>query len=232
MAFTAQISKWRDIAASELARANIPLPAELILAVIKVESNGVPGAVNLKSGASGLMQVMPNTLEWFRNQTGVSISLDDLRSKSLEGARRQIRVGIWVLGQFWQSACKWIKSQTTDIPISELARFADAFYAAGPGRVKSMAAALPRNWGAWQKAYPKSNITRHAQNVWSIVSSEDPFWDLEQIGRWIETKNDLIASKNRTGLVIGILILLLASLFLKGKKDGSTKEKRDKKGRR
>jgi len=217
MPFASQVERWRSIAADELNKARVPLPVELVLSLIRVESGGAPGATNPKSGASGLLQVMPKTLDWYREQTGDQISPDELRSSTIDAARKQIRAGIWVLGQFWQSACKWIKGQTTDIPISDLARFADSFYAGGPGRVKAMAATMDRKWDAWRATYPKSNITQHAEKVWALTSAENPAFELDRIAQWIETKNDKLISSNKFGLVIGLVILLLASALLRPK---------------
>ena len=52
-------SQIKKIVDAELTRGKYPFPPELIHALIKVESSWKPGVVNPKSGATGLMQVMP-----------------------------------------------------------------------------------------------------------------------------------------------------------------------------
>ena len=58
-------ARWAPLVLTELQKQSLPLPVELILAVIDVESRGVTGLVNPKSGASGLMQVMPIALKHY-----------------------------------------------------------------------------------------------------------------------------------------------------------------------
>lgn len=63
-----RVLAWREIAAREARAAGLD-PA-LVLAVIRAESGGDPGAVS-RAGAIGLMQLMPSTAAAFAQRTGM-----------------------------------------------------------------------------------------------------------------------------------------------------------------
>lgn len=223
---TKRTKKWLPIVRAEIQRANYPFVPELILSLIQYESAGEAGAVNEKSGASGLIQVMPGTLKGYNQKHKNKISLETMRSMGTYPGKMQIRVGLWVLAKYWQSAYKWIRKQRETVPVSELARFGDAFYAAGPGRVKGMASELSRTWQQWTKKYPKSNITLHADRVWSTTESQSPTWNLKKIDEFLE--NDFVTTeyRDKLGFVVAIALLILAKYILfNGRKtnDGQTK---------
>jgi hypothetical protein len=188
-----------------------------------IESSGNAGAVNKSSGASGLLQVMPGTLQWFNQKTGNDISLATLRSSSDAAANKQIQVGLWVLATFWRSAYKWMvkKNKTTDIPLDDLLHFADAFYAAGPGRVQGMAKNLPRaTWQLWKQRYPKSNINTHADAVWEGSKEQQPTWNLARLSQWLNKGSIDIPDNGdeidpKTGLLLGMLVILGAMWWMK-----------------
>lgn len=64
----------------------------LVAAVIHVESGNDPDAVS-KSGALGLMQVMPETGEWIAGKLGLS----DFTPEQLKTPEVNIRMGCWYL---------------------------------------------------------------------------------------------------------------------------------------
>lgn len=222
MALPPKVTRWLPIVKNEITAGKYPYAPELILALIWYESRGTAGAQNPKSGASGLMQVMPATLDWYNQQTGSSVLLDNLRSVAPSAAKEQIRVGLWVLGRFWRNAYKWIRSQRETVPVGDLVRFGDAFYAAGPGRVKSMAGSMSRSWDDWISKYPTSTITKHATNVWDRTAEQNPTWDLDAIDRWVDKSTELIAKK-KGGLIVGLIIIAVAVLVLHGKTKGRKK---------
>lgn len=222
MALPKQVMRWQPVIDEEIARAGYPWPSELILSLISYESGGKPGAVNPSSGASGLTQVMPATLDWYNSATGSKIPLETLRASTNQAARLQIRTGMWVLGRFWKAAYKWIREQRDTVPLDDLVHFGDAFFAAGPGKVKKLAGNIPRTWKSWRGKHPTSNITKHADRVWARASDLKPAWNLTAVDRWIDKtpvkppddKPPLIAKKPESGLIIALLILLAASLIM------------------
>jgi hypothetical protein len=210
-----KVERWRDVVSSELTRQRVPLPADLVLGLIHVESRGYPGNANPKSGASGLLQVIPGTLEWY-NERNPRVSLEQLRSPN--HPTEQIRVGIWVLAQFWHGAYRYLRSRLADIPVDELAKVADLYYVAGPGSVNSHLAKVdPPFLSALEARYPSWNALPHPRNVWAVLPAELS-WDLPGIAKWLETS----AVKSRKAEQSAIVLLGLAGVayyyFIKRKK--------------
>jgi hypothetical protein len=213
------ISQWLPLINSELARGSYPFPPELITSIIRYESRGIAGKINEKSGASGLMQVIAITLKDYNRRTGSNISMATLRSKSTEAARLQIRVGLNVLGRYWWMAGRWLRSingPKSQLPIADLARFASAFYVAGPNRIMPMAPKVkPMTWAVWERAFPKANSTVYCNRIWKRTAEKNPNWNTSAIEKWIgnkppvDTPPPLIADKDPVdGLLIGLMVIL------------------------
>ena len=217
------VKKWLPIVELEIKRNSYPFVSALVLSVIQRESQGTAGAVNPKSGASGLMQVMPATLRDY-NKHNPPISLETLRSNSIEAGRQQIKVGLWVLGRFWRNAYKWIREIRETVPLDELAKFGDAFFAAGPARIKGMAKNR-RTWAQWSNEYPDSIITVRGNAIWQQTAEQKPTWNLSAVDQWVEAGSEAI-QKNKQGFAVDLIILAVASLalkyFQKGKKHESS----------
>lgn len=206
MTFRKSVERWRSIAQSELARSGSPLPVNLILSVIHVESRGFPGHTNPKSGASGLMQVMPGTLKGYNKATGDNITLDQLRSPDYP--TEQIRAGTWVVNTYWRSAFKYLNSRLTDVPVQELGKVADLFYVAGPGAAKKRLDKVPIPfYHQVAQRFPTWNALPHPKNVWKVLPA-DTKWDTAAIGNWLHGSVRKIAKVQNTS------ILLLASLII------------------
>lgn len=212
------VERWRTIAFEELERQGVPLPVDLILGVIWTESRGKPGIMHPKSKASGLMQVMPNTLRWYNEQNPAApVALSTLRSS--EHGREQIRVGIWVLAQFWKGAYRYLKKRLDEIPTEQLARIADLFYVAGPGATrKKLDQVDPPFLEAVAARFPKWNALPHPRNVFKRVPKNTP-WNLDAISAWLHGS----VTKEKTTKGISILalgvILIIYWYFLREKKD-------------
>lgn len=214
MGFGEKVKRWRTIVEEELSRSKVPLPSDLILAVIHVESRGYPGSTNEKSGASGLMQVMPKTLEWYNRQTGDNISLSKLRG---DYPREQIRVGIWVLAQFWRGAYRYLSSRLTDVPTDELAKIADLFYVAGPGAVKRRLDKLDIPFFRYvESRFPKWNALPHPRNVWKALPSAVP-WRVDEIARWLKTSERRMRLVRENAIWLMVAVLVAYWLFLRKK---------------
>jgi hypothetical protein len=211
------VLRWSPVVDAELVRAGVPLPRDLILAVIDVESRGFPGITNPKSGASGLMQVMPVTLESY-NQTHQSspVSLYELRSSSAVAAVKQIRVGLWVLASYWKGAYKYLAGRLTAVPIDDLSRIADLFYVAGPGATRRRLdkLSLP-SWAGVQAAFPSWVALPHPRNVFALL--EDIQWPLEAIHDWVTTEGSILEDP-QTGLAVAVAGILMAWWFMRGRK--------------
>jgi soluble lytic murein transglycosylase-like protein len=212
----------------ELARGNYPWAPELVLSLIQRESGGKVGAVNQSSGASGLMQVMPGTLNHYNAKTGAGVPLSELRAKTPTAAVKQIIVGLWVLGTYWKSAFKWLnqENQGENIPLDELARFSDSFYAAGPGRMKELTRRQPRplKWAEWERRHPTSDITRHANAIWSNTVANNPTWNLQDIDSYVRGGQQIDPiipvdpePTQRQGFLVALIIIAVVSYYLKTK---------------
>lgn len=215
--FLTSVKRWRPMVSAELARQSVPLPTELILAVLQRESNGVPGTVNQKSGASGLLQVMPGTLKDFNKREKKKYTLSDMRSSDLSSAQKQIEVGISTLASFWRSAYRYLSDRLPNVPIDELSRIADLFYAAGPGAVQKRLDPISPTWNAVQAHYPNWNALPHPRHVFELVDSENTQWNLPAISAWLDTGAGAITTlkKPAQGFAVGLLIILAAYVFMK-----------------
>lgn len=209
---------------TELSRAGLPIPVPLVLALMDLESNGVAGAVNASSGASGLLQVMPGTLADYNAQHAVKVTLDEMRSPGDANGQKQIRVGLWVLGQFWKGAYKYLLKRLSTVPTDELAKIADLFYAAGPGATKKKLDTLTiptfQNVAA---AFPSWKAIGHANTVFKRLADIDPQpFNLDAIADWLH--GALTPPKGKRpidGFILGAIVILLALwYFKKGAKNG------------
>ena len=209
--------RWASLVSGELTLAKVPLPVDLILAVIDVESGGKPGLVNQKSGASGLMQVMPVVLKDFNKVHSIRYSIDDIRDP--QNPLAQIRVGVWILSQFWKSAYKYLLSRLKVIPMDELLRIADLFYVAGPAATKKkLSKVSPPTFAAIAERWPTWNALPHTIRVQKRVSDEKTNFDLTSISNWLKgngkgSLDDPLTKKE--GAAIALILLVLGWLLLK-----------------
>lgn len=206
----------------QLHEMGIPLPENLVLALMQTESGGVAGNTNKKSGASGLLQVMPNTLKWYDKQTGDNVTLSDMRSTS--GGESQIRVGLWVLWQFWKSAYRYLRKRLEDIPVIELAKVADLFYVAGPGGARGHLDKCSMPFFSYAEAkFPRWNALPHPRNVFRRLPS-DTVWNLDAISTGLEGElQRSIKTRNNAGILI-IATLAVYWLYLRKRKTTNAKK--------
>lgn len=212
------VQRWEPVVRAELKAQAVPLPKELILAVMRVESQGSPGLVNPKSGASGLMQIMPITLKDFNQRHGKSYTMADMQSTKNEAAIKQIRVGIAVIAHYWKRAYQYLSKRFVNVPVDELAHISDLFYVAGPGNTIERLDQLSQpTWAAVKEKFPKWNALPHPTKVFK----ESHPWNVDRIGSWLEApiqKIGKVAKDPRTGFALGILLLMVAYHLMKGKK--------------
>ena len=160
-----KLQRLLPIIHQEISANGYPFPPELITALIWIESRGNVGAVNPKSGASGLMQVMPIALKDYNQRSGKQpLTMEVMRSKNETNATDQIRVGMWLLSMFWKSAYKYLKRRLGTVEMNDLIKIADSFYAAGPGRMKQLLDPIAKpTWDNAVARYPNSNALGHAK---------------------------------------------------------------------
>jgi soluble lytic murein transglycosylase-like protein len=217
---TRGVGQWRSLVESELDRSRYPLPPELVLAVMKRESNGKTGEVNTTSGASGLMQVMPIALKDYNQHHKNKYTMSDLRSRTTAGARIQVRVGIWLLARFWRGAYNYLKKRLGNVALDDLARIADFFYAAGPGNSRKKLDKIKRpTYDAVKARYPKWDRIIPAQLVWDRVAQHGGQWDIESIDKWLEGGILIEKKKTMLGAALGLVLIAVAWwYFQKGTK--------------
>jgi soluble lytic murein transglycosylase-like protein len=212
------VEQWRSAVEQELDRARLPLPAELVLAVMKRESNGRVGVKNPRSGASGLMQVMPIALKHYNQNHTTKYGMTDLRATTQQAGVVQIRVGLWILAFFVKSAYRYLKRRLGEVPLDDLIRTTDFFYAAGPGNARKKLDKVPRpsfenvkaRWPNWDRIAP-------AQLVWT--RSQGAAWDVGGIDSWLEGDIADETEKAGMGAAVGLVIMAIAWFYFeKGKK--------------
>jgi soluble lytic murein transglycosylase-like protein len=206
----AKVDKWRALVDDELSRSGYPLPPEHVLAVMDRESRGNVGAVNPKSGASGLMQVMPIALKDYNQHNTPKYKMADLREKTDQAARIQVRVGLWILARFVKGAYNYLKKRLRDVALDDLIRTADFFYAAGPGASRKKLDKVQRpTYDNVKATYPTWDRIAPAQRVWDWVESHGGHWDIPSIDRWLESNILVDKKKTTSGAILGLLALAL-----------------------
>ena len=207
----ASVKKWAGVVKEELARSGYPLPPEHVLAVMDRESRGYVGAVNPSSGASGLMQVMPIALKDYNQNNKQKYSMDNLRAKTFQAGRIQIRVGLWILARFVKGAYNYLKKKLGNVHLDDLIKTADFFYAAGPGNAKKKLNTISRpTYDSVKNKFPKWDRVIPAQRVWDWVKTNGGKWDTAAIDRWLEGGILIEKKKTAMGAIVGILAIVLA----------------------
>jgi hypothetical protein len=235
-----RVNRYLPIINQEIIVNKYPFPAQLITALIWVESRGSIGAINKKSGASGLMQIMPIALKDYNLRSGnPSLTMVDMRSKNDEKAHDQIRVGMWLLGNFWKGASKYLHQRLGKVSISDLVRIADSFYAAGPYRMRQLLdrVKFPTFDNALEM-YPNSNALGHASKVWAHAKKAGAIFERSRIDKWIQrpitseediTPIDIDVEPQTTprpidGAIFGLILIAIFwfSFFKKGASNESS----------
>ena len=229
MNYPPQVLRWADLTRSEIDRVGYPFPVEYPLSVCLVESGGSVGQVNPNSGASGLMQIMPGTLDGYNKNNSPKIPLWKLRSKDPQYAPEQMRVGLWVMGVYLKKGFTFISKTNSNPPLSDLIKISDLMYVAGPGLVNQKFGHLPSHLMADLIEHdPDWQPFAHPRKVWFwTMEQNNAQWNSAAIDSWIsgEIQNPVlpppdIATGN--GLIAGLLILAVASWwFSKNKKNES-----------
>lgn len=215
------VEKWRATVDQELDRLVAPLPTSQVLAIIWRESNGRVGVKNPKSGASGLMQVMPIALKDYNQNHAQKYTMDQLRATDPASAAIQIRVGTWILARFMKAAYKYLKSRIGDVPLDELVKVTDTFYAAGPGASRRRLDKIQNpTWSNIKARFPDWDRIIPAELIWTRANDDGADWDLSDIDKWLEGQIIIDNKKNIGGALIGVLIIVAAWFYFQkgGKK--------------
>jgi len=225
MFFPPDVLQWETLTRAEIVRVGYPFPVEYPLSVCLVESGGTVGQVNPNSGASGLMQVMPGTLEGYNKNNHPKIDLWKMRSRDPLYAPEQMRVGLWVMGVYLKKGYQWIAKYNKNPALSDLIKISDLMYVAGPGLVNKKFGHLEnRTFDAMVQYDPDWQPFKHPRRVWTwTMEKNNAQWDTEAIDKWIAGETDPpplpppdIAGMNN-GLIVGLLILAVTSWYFSKK---------------
>lgn len=217
----------RDIVLTEIKRGGYPLPPELVLSVIKAESGGTVGQINTKSGASGLMQVMPIALKEYNRNNKTSIPMSAMQRSDKAAAILQVRVGLWILAQYWISAYNYLSKRLPEpLNLENLAKIAQLFYVYGPGNAKPKLNKLPQpTFEAFARAYPTfpKKTIRYVNKIWRLTEEAGAIWNDSALNQWltdhisVPTTPPLISeieADPRKGLALAIAIVAVASFYM------------------
>lgn len=215
MVFPKLVEKWRNLAQSEIDKSGVPLPVELALAIIKNESGGRVGAVNPTANDSGLMQVVPISLKWYNQKHARKYTMNDLQGKSDSSARIQIRIGLWVLASWWRIAYRYLKKRRPTVPLDDLARIADLFYARGQAGARRKIDKVAPNFEAIESAYPDWRPVGHARRIWALTNKAGATWDSTSIDNWLHGETIIEDKKTVGGAIAAVVIIAVAWMVLK-----------------
>lgn len=209
--FKGSVERWRTQVRYELDRQKVPLPEDLILSLISIESSGIPGLVNPRSNASGLGQIMPIALRQY-NQYNPPIDWQTMRQKTSEASNAQIRVLVWTLAQYWVIMAK---SKAILGTVGDLARYADCAYTAGQKPVFARIEKLPvPTWkNFFEKHFDWAPVKNHTIKVFKLF--DDSQLDEKSIISWLKTRSKTLlvkASIFSPGL-IALFFLVFVSKF-------------------
>ncbi len=95
----------------------------------------------------------------------------------------------------------------------------DTFYASGPGRVKPKLDRIAKpTWDAIKARYPGWHRIEPAEFVWNFSKEGGANWDLPLMDQWLEGEIVVEDKTTISGALIGILIIMAAMMFFKGRK--------------
>ena len=220
MKFPANVLRWEALARDEISRGAYPFPVEYPLAVCLVESRGSVGEVNPKSGASGMMQIMPGTLEGYNKNNSPDIPLSQLRSSDHKYAPEQMRVGLWVMGQYLKQGYNWVSKTNPNPPLSDVIKVSDLMYVRGPAGVRTDFSDIQsRLFKDLVDRRPNYQPFAHPRTVWKWTNEENSAdWDTPAIDNWVTGQTEqpeepppMIAQTN--GFIGALLILAFASWY-------------------
>lgn len=226
MIFPSDVLRWENLTRDEIARGGYPFPVELPLSVCLVESSGSVGEVNPNSGASGLMQIMPNTLKDYNKNNSPDIPLSHLRSSDHKYAPEQMGVGLWVMGRYLKQGYNWISETNPNPPLSDLIKVSDLMYVRGPAGVRSdFRDVTSRLFADLEERRPNYQPFAHPRKVWRWTAEENhAVWDMNAIDEWVTGQTDppelpppQIATQN--GFIAALLVLAVASYYFSKKRD-------------
>lgn len=205
------VQRWHEIAQKEIDRVRNPLPVEHILVLIERESRGRAGALNPTRGDSGLMQVIPESLQTYNANHQQKYTIQQLRGTSNSDAAIQIRVGLWILSHYVKKVYKYLKSKIGSVSLDDLVKLADASYASGWGNVKPKLDRLQNpTWDALKTKFPNWGRIEPGEKIWKRANEEGATWSLPAIDRWLEGEIQIDDGKKMNGAIIGILIIIIA----------------------
>jgi len=149
MSFNHRVERWRPLAEQECQRVKTDLSPNVVLAVIRQESNGTPGAVaKVQAGdgsyASGLMQTLASVLSTYNSNNGTNYTPADLTGKTVAAAAIQVRVGLWLLLHYHGKVIRWFSNHSHSLSMADRIRFGDVAYAMGPGKSGGKRGLIPK----------------------------------------------------------------------------------------
>ena len=194
-----EIEQWREYAALE----SRDIPVDLMLAIIRAESNGAPGIKSsTPSGCAelprddgttqkicqdlGLTQINPQTVAFYNQHRPAGepvATVDDMTGKDERGARQQIRVGAWYYSWIVKRLNIYDKvafqAPTPGRADANQTKFALAAYSAGFKALTDKldpikAADSPLNFDSFAVANSAWRGTVSALRKWSFYTTRGP----------------------------------------------------------
>jgi len=208
-----RVEALRGAISEVIASQHLPIPTELIMGLVDLESGGDPTQINPNSGAMGLTQLMPIAIKDYNQRHKTTHSAASV----MASPKLQLEIGVDIYAQYlrkaWRLLAGKVPFNTRDIVSTAL-----MCYVWGPGNVELFFKKIESpTWDFIQQNYHDSKAPKYARVVLSRAAELNPVWNDEALKSWLSATSPggytptvpLISDSNRKGVVLALALFAL-----------------------
>ena len=208
-----RVEAMRGAISDVIASQNLPIPVELLMGLVDLESGGDPTQINPNSGAMGTFQLMPIAIaDYNRRHKTAHTPATVMASPKL-----QIEIGADIFGQYLRKAWRLLSGKipynTRDIVSTAL-----MCYVSGPRTIEKMLSGIDvPTYQFVQKLEGPTKQATYARVVLSRTEELNPTWDDKALNSWLSSvpagatdpNVPLISENNRKGVIVALALFAL-----------------------